>query len=115
MYDETTLSAALAVVTVEKVRAEVGRKRAYLLAGRWHEEARISALTDEQVVAEYEAYEADEAGFKGEDWETLDETQGVIDGLEIALDALRKLLPQGTPGTLEEAQAVNAAAEGEAG
>ena len=71
-------------------KLEVDRKRAWILAQDWSDEPRVSALSAEEVHAEYESVDTDQ-DLRGEDYETLDELNGTIGGLQRAIAIVREV------------------------
>ena len=81
-------SKVLVALQAELDKHQVDRMRAWLIAADWNEYAAVEALTADEVRAAYAELDTD-IELKGEDYETLDELNGVIGGLELAMKVVR--------------------------
>jgi len=101
-----TYNEVLSRLQAELDKHTTDRERAWLIAEDWSQVGEIEAMTAEEVHAAYAELDTD-MELKSEDYETLDELNGVIGGLELAIKIV---------GEIDEAEskaaAMKAVAEG---
>lgn len=81
-------SKVLVALQAEIDKHNTDRERAWLIAADWNAVGEIEALTADEVHAAYAELDTD-MDLKSEDYETLDELNGVIGGLELAMKVVR--------------------------